>query len=385
MSVKMLLKQNKLILWLYESLFQRPIYNLYKKEHSKKVLISYSTYHFKKSNYLSHSNYQESKIIADIFDELGFQVDVINNNKPFSGDFCKYDVIFGEGVPLFQASHKDCFRIYYGTGSHPLHCTNSSISRLVEFSNKYPILPTNSLRVFSSDWAIAASVANAVICIGNEKTRQTFVDNGVRTVLTVDPSFHPVQNAAEILANKNIISVRKTALWFGSYGLLHKGLDLAVEAFRDNPDWTLHVCGHTEAEKDLIELINPPRNVKIHGFLDISSDYFRSLALECGFVILPSCSEGTATAVLTAVGNGAMIPIVSDECGFDIEEFGFSVQLNKDSISNKMKTINSIPDSNLFEMAEEAYSEVNRRYTLKNFSEKMRSNIRETLESNRPT
>jgi len=39
---------------------------------------------------------------------------------------------------------------------------------------------------------------------------------------------------------------------------------------------------------------------------------------ECSFVILSSCAEGCATAVITAMGNGGLIPLVSKQCGVDI-------------------------------------------------------------------
>ena len=48
-------------------------------------------------------------------------------------------------------------------------------------------------------------------------------------------------------------------------------------------------------------------------------EQFRGISEQCSFTILPSCSEGVAGSVLTAMSAG-IIPIVSRECGFEDDE-----------------------------------------------------------------
>ena len=102
-KIKNWLKKNSFILSLYELIFQRPIINVFNKANSKKALLSYSTYHFKKNDYKAHSNYQESVAVAEIMDSLGFNVDVVNNNRETKLSLNQYDVIIGEGIPLYQS------------------------------------------------------------------------------------------------------------------------------------------------------------------------------------------------------------------------------------------------------------------------------------------
>ncbi len=79
--------------------------------------------------------------------------------------------------------------------------------------------------------------------------------------------------------------------------------------------------------------LNLPKNVIVHGFIDIESSIFQELSENCGYVILPSSSEGIATSVLTAMGRGTMIPVVTKECGIDIDDFGILIDdLNIDSV-----------------------------------------------------
>jgi len=367
------LKKNSLVLSVYELIFQRPIRNIFNKRNSKKALLSYSTYHFKKSNYKAHSNYQESVAVAEIMDSLGFNVDVVNNNRDTRLSLNDYDVIIGEGIPLYQCIVKNTQgkKVYYATGSHPWQCTQASLHRLSEFAKRYKSVPLKSTRVQDFRWGIAASCADSVICIGNEQTKQSFLDNGVSQIDLIRPSFHQ-GNIPYTRTLDDIATARKTALWFGSYGLLHKGLDIAIEAFRCRSDWTLHVCGYTNAEQELLQSLDVPENVIIHGFLNVESDFFSELAARCLYVILPSCSEGIATSVITAMGRGAMIPIVTKECGVDINDFGVNINaLNCDGVLDSLMFCDSISDSELLARSIAAYNNANTMYTFDAYKKDM--------------
>ncbi|MGI2125805.1 glycosyltransferase [Shewanella oncorhynchi] len=376
-TLKMKVKKNKTFLNFYELCFQRTIINLFNSKSNKKVLFSYSTYHFNKKNYLSHSNYQESNVIAAIFDDMGYRVDIINNNRLTKLDLSSYDVVFGEGLPLYQAISLNNApkTIYYGTGSHPFHCTEQSYKRLISFHHKYSFMAISSLRTSDTRWGLAASMADAVICIGNDVTKSTFTAHGANHVYTVDPTYHPRPDAKIIGHLKNFDECRKSMLWFGSYGLLHKGLDLAVEAFKNHPDWTLHICGYTPAEKDFMDTLALPSNTIVHGFINVFDEQFKALASQCGFVILPSCSEGTATAVITAVANGAMIPVVTKECGYDVGTSGYIIELSAENIERQLVELDKYESSKLKEVAISAQLSAINRYTTENFQTQVKINL----------
>ena len=380
-TLKMKVKKNRTLLNFYELCFQKDIINLFDSKYNKKVLFSYSTYHFNKKNYLSHSNYQESNAIATIFDEIGFRVDIVNNNRLTKLDISSYDIVFGEGLPLYQAIslHHSPKTIYYGTGSHPFHCTEQSYKRLISYYHKYSFMALSSLRTCDTRWGLAASMADSVICIGNDVTKSTFTARGANQVYTVDPTYHPRPDAKIIGHSKNFDECRKSMLWFGSYGLLHKGLDLAVEAFKNHPDWTLHICGYTPAEKEFLDTLELPSNAIVHGFINVFDDEFKALASQCGFVILPSCSEGTATAVITAVGNGAMIPIVTKECGYDVGSSGYIIKLSADDIERQLDELDKLESSHLKDSAIAAQSAALDRYTVDKFITQIRMHLAEII------
>nr|WP_283106361.1 glycosyltransferase [Shewanella submarina] len=223
-------------------------------------------------------------------------------------------------------------------------------------------------------------MADAVICIGNDVTRSTFKEQGASSVYSLDPSFHAREDALTIGQSKDFDTCRRSALWFGSYGLLHKGLDLAVEAFRENPSWTLHICGYTEAEKELLDAISLPENVVVHGFVNVFSEEFKALCLDCGFVLLPSCSEGLATAVITCVANGAMLPIVTKECGFDIGDNGFKIELSKLSITQVLHEVDKLESELLKSRALAIQADSLERYSLDNYKTSLINSIRDILD-----
>ncbi|PSV98601.1 glycosyltransferase [Photobacterium iliopiscarium] len=371
-------KKNKKIKKLYEKLFQSPVINYFNRSNGKRVLIAYSTYHFKTKKYTYHSNYQESIAIAEVFDQLGFIVDIVNNDEFTSLNLNNYDCVFGEGLPLYQASQiQEINTIYYGTGSYPWHCTFNSILRLKNFHDKYGGVYTSSGRLQDQRWSIAATLSDSVICIGNNNTKNTFINNGCCIVKNIRPTFHRRNDDLELLNSKNISKSKRNILWFGSYGLIHKGLDLAIEAIRNKPDWTLHVCGKLSEEQNIIDQIKLPENVVLHGFVDILGDKFKNLISDCLFVTLPSVSEGLATAVITCMGNGGLIPIITKNCGIDFSPF--TIEADVDSILDMINKIEKIDDSELRELSIESYKFTINGFSIINFKENMKNILVEYL------
>ena len=368
-KIKNLAKNNKLIFWIFETIFRRPIIDLYKSGYSKKVLFSYSISHFKHNNFFGHSNVQESVFIAEIFHKLGYRVDVVNNSKFTTLKLNDYNVIFGEGFPLYQALQESnsAKKIYYATGSHPFQCSSATLDRLICFYRKHGKLLTNSTRLIDYRWGIAASLADAVICIGNSNTRSTF-EKYNNNIYLINPTYYDESN---FVIRKETIA-KRGILWFGSYGLIHKGLDLTIEAMKSLSDYTLHICGKLDNEKDFFSAIELPKNVKLHGFVDITSDAFKEICNRCYYVILPSCSEGVSTAVITAVARGKMIPLVTKECGIDIQDCGFEIpELNSESIVNTIRLCNKFSDGELDLISSKAQRIFRNKYTIENYKKTM--------------
>ena len=160
-------------------------------------------------------------------------------------------------------------------------------------------------------------VADVLTYLGNEFTRSTYPAGGapmVRIPVSVPRTYDwPVA--------KDFDRARRTFLWFGSGGLVHKGLDLVLEAFTELPHCRLLVCGPISRERDFTrayhrELYAQP-NVRTLGWVDVGSERFRELAQCCGALVYPSCSEGGGASALTCMHAG-LLPVLTREASVDL-------------------------------------------------------------------
>ncbi len=137
----------------------------------------------------------------------------------------------------------------------------------------------------------------------------------------------PLSSAAEFPwnDNKDFRRAARRFMWLGSSGMVHKGLDLVLEAFADMPELELVVCGPASGESDFEnlyrrELYDTP-NIRTLGWTDVTSPRFASIIGGASAMVYPSCSEGSAGSVIVGLHAG-LIPIISRETGVDVQDFG---------------------------------------------------------------
>lgn len=166
----------------------------------------------------------------------------------------------------------------------------------------------------------AAEVADLVTILGNDFTRETYAASGKaihRLAISVPFTYDWPQD-------KDWQSAGRRFLWFGSGGMVHKGLDLVLEAFAAMPELHLTVCGPVRREADFEaayfrELYETP-NIETIGWVDVApGGRFESIAQQTGALIYPSCSEGGGSSVLTCM-HAAMVAIVPHQASVDIAD-----------------------------------------------------------------
>ena len=170
-------------------------------------------------------------------------------------------------------------------------------------------------------WMHTTINSDMLILTGNAETKSSYsglVDN-IRTI--------PVPCIPSQL--KPNMQVNSGFLWFGGAGAVHKGLDLVLDAVDESPsNFILDICGPIEKEKDFLILYENSflkSNIKFHGMIDVNSNEMQKLINRNSFIILPSCSEGMASSVITCMQFG-LIPIISKECGIDIKDHGILIE-----------------------------------------------------------
>jgi len=375
--LKSTLKGNKKYLGIYNAIFARPLKNVNKRKYGKKALLSYSVYPFrKKKRGLIHPNFVESYMLNQILDELGYEVDIYNNIYEGKIDYSRYDLIIGEGLPIsnyfINKPEKEIKTIYYSTGSHPIFQNTQSYKRLMDFYDKSGKWIRESSRIVDDKWFLGSSLSDSYIIIGNQITKDSFAQfTADKPLYTINPPFY--KRVGELDLNKKD---KKKFLWFGSYGLLHKGLDVVIDTFLEREDLELHICGYTQGEPEFMEFykdrLQKSQNIVVHGFISIDGDVFKELMESCSFVILTSVAEGLATAVITAMGNGGLIPVVTKETGIDLN-LGIQVSHNdKICLKSALDATQKLSEEEIMQKATSNIKYIQDNFSEKSFEENLR-------------
>lgn len=332
--------------------FKRPIKNYFKTKFKENVLISYITSPFKNGIHLRHTNQAEALEIAKVFNELGYNVDIVDYDFEGSLDYNKYSIIFGFGEPLIKSfynrNHK-ILTVYYGTGMHVAHQNYATLKRIEDVYKKTGKWLLESGRIVDKAWSVQTSLVDNIITLGNDEVVNSYQKYFSKKIYNIPVSYYKLFDQEEILRNKNFGDAKNHFLWFGSSGLIHKGLDLLLEVFKEMPDLYLHICGSIDNEPKFkaifYEELYNTKNIHTHGYQNIQSKSFKDIINKCAFVIFPSCSEGEPSSVINVMVYG-LIPIVTNTAGIRIKDFGIEIkELTKASVKESIvKAVNLSED-----------------------------------------
>lgn len=271
---------------------------------------------------VAHTHDWESLQIARTFLDRGYELDVFSySNKDFIPER-DYSFFIDPRFNIERMAtllNEDCVRIMHIDTAHCLFHNAAEARRLLELQQRRGTC-LQPRRVMRHNRGIEH--AHYATILGNDFTIGTYSYAG--------KTMYPIPVSTSVLypwpSDKDFDAVRKSFLWFGSGGLVHKGLDLLLDAFADMPDYHLTICGPLGArgkEKDFEqafhkELYETP-NIHTVGWMNIATTRFVDIANKCIALIYPSCSEGQAGCVITCMHAG-LIPIASRESGVDVEK-----------------------------------------------------------------
>ncbi len=305
---------------IYKIFKKKKVINYFKTNYSKNALLSYITYPFTRVQYLTHTNYYEAMSHAKILSEMGYNIDVIDYFYQGKIDFSKYDVLVGFGDAFqkyFESGYNHIKTIYYGTGMHVCHQNNATLKRVKDVYKKKGVWIAKSSRFVEKTWTHQTLLVDAMVVLGNEVSKESYRKFYDGPIYNIPAPFFKILDGYGILKFRDLSKSKYNFLWFGSSGLIHKGLDLVLDFFSKTPELTLHICGpiknEPEFEKVYFKELYQTKNIITYGFININSKKFKEILGGCSFVIFPSCSEGGCSSVITAIGNGALIPIITKE------------------------------------------------------------------------
>ena len=367
--------------------------NVYTASGPRRALLAHLTYPFRTANRFYHIQYDEARMLAAVLGELGYTVDVVDYDYPRALDYPAYDLMVGMGPQIRQAFQNRRDRRpavwLYSPGIHN-HTQNLRVLHQVRaFHERHGRWLLESGRFAADDWTSLAVLTDAVIALGNEAVRQTYREQTDRPVYTAPGFYYQTQPVERLLAARRWDAAPTHALWFGSRGLIHKGLDLALEAVARQPGIILHVCGPLHRERSFMEVYRDRADLQDrvvwHGFTDIRSAAFAEILQTCSFLISPSCCEGGASAVLTALGNGGLIPVASRETGLDLDDYGLAIEtLTVDGVARALQESLALDTAERARRGAAVVRAMQKHHTPDAYRARLRDILRLTLSSGSP-
>jgi len=366
-------------------IFRSPIINYYRTSYPRNALVSYITNPFRGGINLSHTNSFESMVIGKIINEAGYNVDIADYDYEGRFDYSKYDLIFGFGEPLinsFYQRKKKIITVYYGTGMHLITQNTNTLNRIKEVFDKKKVWLTGSGRIVDKAWSIQTTLVDAMVLLGNEEVTKTYSPYFKGKIYNIPASFYKVIDYEEIISSKDFSKARKHFLWFGSSGMIHKGLDLLLDIFSKREDIHLHICGPLDGEPGFKNIYNnelfKTANIYYHGFVSLNSPLFKELLQKCAFVVFPSCSEGGSPSVLNVCGNGGLIPLLSKEASIDMDNLGFIFnKINIESIKFTIDQALLLTEEEIKDRSIKCYELISRNHSQDNYESELNKCIKE--------
>lgn len=370
----------------YNTRLKRPIINYFKTHHIKNVLISYIIYPFRRGISLAHTNYMEALEIAKVFNQLGYNVDIVDFNYGNNIDYSKYDIIFGFGEPLINSFYHRNYKIltiYYATGMHVIHQNHATLKRIEEVYKKKGKWLLESGRIVDKAWSVQTSLVDNIIALGSDGVIASYQKHFSRRIYNIPVSYYKIFDHEEILKNKEFSEAKYHFLWFGGSGLIHKGLDLLLEVFKDLPDLHLHICGPINNEPKFkacyYEELYNTENIHTYGYVNLKSETFRNVINQCTFVIMPSCSEGEPSSVINVMVYG-LIPIVPNTAGIKIKDFGIEIkQLTHKSVRESIIQATNLSIGEIEKRGLECANDTIANHSIEKFSREFRKALLDIL------
>lgn len=323
-----------------------------------------------------HTMYWESVELVRRLNHAGYVVDYADWRSPFTGDWKRYQVVFDQWDNLKNSGETPGQKkVHYATYWHWLPWNRGELERIQWFKDRTGIVVQSNRQMppIASD-----EYADFLTYFGTQTQVDSFSQRPVKHQLDISAVFVPERR------RKDISKARKNFLWLGGGGLVHKGLDIAMEAVARVPEATLYIAGNLMDEPKFHTWAKPfitkHRNIRPLGWVDVGSPEFDSIARNCIGILYPSAAEGGPGSVAQAIHWG-LIPIVTRSALVRAETFGYiladgSFQTMVDSAANHLRTIMATPDSELEAKSDAVADYAREHHTRQAYSKSVDSLIR---------
>lgn len=318
----------------------------------------------------SHSNWWECREIARILCDLGYNVEAISARDTKTIPDRRYDLVIDLARNLQRLAPYQKPTTKYAlllTGSHYSWSVEAERKRVAAFEKTHGV--RYALRYGAMPTALldkSLEIADLAMSIGDETTLSTYPEwaHGKIVRIPATPSFCPFR--------KTYRKLNRSFLFFSGPCNVLKGLDLALDAFLRHPEWTLHVVGRQQSERDFMAAypdIGKATNIRFHGFMAPDSEAFGRLIDECDAFLAPTCTEGASTSAIL-LGEAGLFAIASDRLGVDYPPKTLERvdSLTPEGVGTAIERFLSRPLSDIARKAEESRTALAAVFSRENFT-----------------
>lgn len=311
-----------------------------------------------------HNNIGEALAMRETLLGLGFAVDAISRERTRFRPRGRYDLFVGARqnfTRIAAALNPDCIKVVHLDTAHWLVNNAAVLCRELALRDRRGVA-IDSHKFIAINRAI--EIADYATLLGNDFDHEGYAFAGKPVFEVPNPS----AVSYPWFDDKDFARARGRFLWIGSHGLVHKGLDLVLEAFARLPDLHLTVCGpiHEEPAFEAAyrrELYATP-NIETLGWVDIASPDFAERLKRTGALVYPSCAEACCGTVVNSMQAG-LVPIVSRESGVDVApDFGILLAGGSvGAVEAAVRGFAASPPAEVAAMARRAWTVARDRYT----------------------
>lgn len=340
----------------------------YTNPNQKRVLICY-TYLPRHDQHIFHANKIHLMQIIRYFIKKDYCIDLANHADSYLSkqvSCTKYDIIFGQGSLYEEVCKQKTIpvRINFITENHPTTVSEKYKERISYFKMRHPNINTNAAVERRNIFTINQfSNSTHGILMNSSFNKLNFKEFSFLKCITSNALTYDNINFADDEFAHCIEQTKNNILWFGASGLIHKGLDILIDAVKYMPNVTLNCYGIDTREYKLFNKLKS-KNTHNKGTINVASENFlKEVVFKHNFVIFPSCSEGMSTGIATCMSYG-IIPIITPETGFERAPYIFELQ--DYSVENLINMINkciTMPNEEIIKLRKEC-----REYALHQFS-----------------
>ena len=335
------------------------------------VLISYLPFTLRwpmnHRGFSRHQNRRESVEIVRVFEGLGFNVDVVFFSKRSFLPRNNYRIVFGlePNFEKYCIENPDSLKIYYATGSYQRYQNAAELGRIDDLNSRRG---SNLKAVRLVREHRSAEIADWIFQIGSRYTVSTYPAELQEKVLPIGQSSFDF--LASDLTKKNFEKARNRFLWFGGKGAVLKGLDLCLDVFHESSKGDLFIVGNIESDfiREFRDELYHEENIHYLGWLDVSSTRLKEVADSCGFVVLPSASEGMPGSIVSMMRLG-LIPIVSKNASYEgFEKIGYILnEIDLENLRDAVRWAQSLSPQEIVDLARDSQEFARTHFTLDAF------------------